>query len=149
MRKPRVVLSLTLAMVFAFAVTGMAQQMMEPFPVGSLNFSGTSIAAGVGWSWGSGTFSFKGQDFKVKVQGLDVGAVGISTGQAHADVYNLKAPTDIEGTYTAVQAGITIAGGAKGQLARNEKGVVLDLTSVTTGLSLKLGAAGFTIKMVK
>lgn len=63
------------------------------------------------------------------------------------DVYNLTKPSDVAGTYVGISGGIAIAGGVKGVLARNEKGVVIDLKAPQQGVSLNLGTDGFTISM--
>jgi hypothetical protein len=119
----------------------------KPYPVGTIRLEATAIAAGVGFSWGKGTLTFQGKDYPISVEGLDVAAVGISKVSANGDVFNLNSPNDIVGTYVAGGAGIAIVGGAKGQLARNEKGVVIDLVAAQKGVALNLGPSGFTIKM--
>ena len=49
-------------------------------PDATLRLSGGSVAAGIGWSWGSGTLTYKGKDYPISVKGLSLGKVGI-TGQ--------------------------------------------------------------------
>jgi hypothetical protein len=67
--------------------------------------------------------------------------------ESTSDVYNLKQPADIAGTYGAVGGGIAIAGGVKGVLAKNGKGVVIDLVASQKGVSINIGGGGFTITM--
>jgi hypothetical protein len=54
---------------------------------------------------------------------------------------------DITGTYAEAGAGIAVVGGVKGLLAKNERGVVIDLTATQKGVSFNLGGGGFTITM--
>jgi hypothetical protein len=116
-------------------------------PVGTLNLNAKSVSAGVGFTWGDGWLAFRGQNIPVKIDGLTVAAVGITEIKAIGDVYNLKDPSDIEGTYVAAGAGFAVAGGVKGFLARNGKGVVIDLVAAQKGVALNLGAEGFTIRL--
>ena len=51
-------------------------------PDATLRLSGGSFAAGIGFSWGSGTLTYKGKDYPVKVKGLSVGKVGITSSSA-------------------------------------------------------------------
>ena len=44
----------------------------------TIRFSGGSVAAGTGWSWGKGTLTYKGKDYPVSVKGLSLGKVGIT-----------------------------------------------------------------------
>ena len=115
--------------------------------VGYVNFEATSVGLGIGFSWGSGWLAFNGQNYPIKVDGLSIAAVGISTANAIGTVYNLKNPADIAGTYVAVSSGIAIAGGIQGTLAQNSKGVVIDIAAPQQGVSLNLGPNGFTISM--
>lgn len=125
----------------------LAQQNEPYYPVGSISFESTSIAAGIGGSWGNGWMIFKGQQYPISVQGLSVGAVGISKVNAVGNVYNLNNPSDLAGTYVGVSGGIAIAGGVKGTTVRNGNGVVIDLTATQEGVSFNLGGEGFTISM--
>jgi hypothetical protein len=115
--------------------------------VGSIKFETTSIAAGIGVTWGGGTFTFQGKQYPIQIQGLGVGTVGISTVSAVGDVFNLTNPSDVAGTYVGFTGGIAIAGGAKGILARNQNGVVLDIRATQQGVNLTIGTDGFTISM--
>jgi hypothetical protein len=131
----------------ALVGVALAQQNQPYYKVGSISFETTSIAAGLGASWGNGWFTFQGQKYPISVRGLSVGAVGISKVNAVGNVYNLKNPSDLAGTYAGVSGGIAIAGGVKGILARNENGVVIDLKATQAGVSFNLGSEGFTISL--
>lgn len=142
----RKIFLLTLAVVCAVAVASAGAQQDKPvYPVGSIAFETTSIAAGVGVSWGNGTFAFQGKQYPIDIKGLGIGAVGIAKVNAVGDVYNLTNPSDVAGTYMGITGGIAVAGGVKGILARNEKGVVVDIRATQQGVSLNLGTDGFTI----
>jgi hypothetical protein len=124
-----------------------AQQEKPIYPVGSIKFETTSIAAGIGVTWGGGTFTFEGKQYPITIQGLGVGTVGISSVTAVGDVFNLTKPSDVSGTYIGITGGIAIAGGVKGILARNQNGVVLDIRATQQGVNLSIGTDGFTISM--
>ncbi|MFZ5448269.1 MAG: hypothetical protein ACOZFS_06495 [Thermodesulfobacteriota bacterium] len=146
-RRKVFLLMLAALCVVAVVQVGAQQQEKPLYPVGSIKFESTSIAAGVGVSWGNGTFSFEGKQYPISIQGLGLAAVGIAKVNAVGDVFNLKNASDVAGTYMGISGGIAIAGGPKGILARNQKGVVLDLRATQEGVSLNLGADGFTISM--
>src|SRR5262245_66484843 len=59
-------------------------------PDATLQLSEGSIAAGLGFSWGGGTLTYKGKRYPVSVDGLSVGSVGISRATASGSVFNLK-----------------------------------------------------------
>jgi len=145
MKKHLFILTLVITLVFAASLAGAAEKPL--YPVGTIQLESTSVAAGVGISWGKGTFAFEGKTYPIDVKGLSVGTVGISKLSATGDVYNLKSAADIAGTYVAGGIGVAIAGGVKGLLARNDKGVVIDLKASQAGVSLNLGPEGFTINM--
>src|SRR5207244_11558583 len=43
----------------------------------TLTGSGGTVAAGIGLHWGTGTLSYSGKTYPVKVEGLSVGEVGV------------------------------------------------------------------------
>lgn len=146
MRTNRILLSLAMAAVLLVAVTpgGAAQPL---YPMGSVSIDLTSVAAGIGASWGSGTLRFDGKIYPFKVSGLTVGDVGISTINAVGNVYNLKSGSDLAGNYVAAGAGLTLAGGIGGVTMRNQKGVLINLYTVQQGVQLTIGPQGFNIDM--
>ena len=109
---------------------------------GTLKLTEGSVAAGIGYSRGKGTLTYGGKTYPVKVDGLSVGEVGVTRATALGTVKNLEKVADFSGTYVAVGAGATAAGGADVTVMRNQNGVVVEMTSTTQGASLKLGADG-------
>jgi hypothetical protein len=118
-------------------------------PDATVELSEGSVAAGIGFSWGKGTLTYKGQKFPVKVEGLSVGEVGINRATARGNVFDLKKIEDFSGNYTAGGAGATVGGGVGATIMRNQNGVVIELTSTTQGASLKLAASGIRLTVDK
>ena len=104
----------------------------------------------VGGSGGSGTLKFKGKKYPLSIGGVSVGAtIGASKAELIGEVYNLKQPSDIEGTYAAGQAGVAVAGGAKVAELKNSKGVVLKVKGKQVGLELALDLSGMEVSLKK
>jgi hypothetical protein len=118
-------------------------------PDAIIKLSGGSVAAGIGYSWASGTLTYKGKTYDVEVKGLSVGDVGITSADAAGDVYHLNKLSDFDGNYTAVGAGITVAGGASAGSMKNQNGVLINLISTTQGVKFSFGAAGVSMKIKK
>ena len=119
----------------------------EGTPDGTVKISGGSVAAGIGFSWGSGVLTYQGKEYPFSVSGLSVADVGISQAEASGEVSHLKKLADFNGNYTGVSAGATVAGGGGGTVLQNQNGVVLKLTGTTQGLKFKLGVDGVKITL--
>ena len=131
----------------AMAVASTAVAAQKATPSGKVTLESTSIAAGIGVSWGDGKLTFKGKTYPFSIDGLSLVDWGISKAQATGDVYNLTDPAKLGGTYVAAEAGLTLAGGMGGMVLRNQDGVILHLRSVSQGARLQLGTSGLIIKM--
>jgi hypothetical protein len=131
-------------LVMAVATTAVAAE--KATPSGKVAMESTSIAAGIGVTWGDGKLTFKGKDYPFSVDGLTLVDWGISKAQANGDVYNLTDVSKFAGTYVAAEAGLTLAGGVGGMVLRNSDGVVLHLRSVSQGARLQLGTSWLIIK---
>ncbi len=114
---------------------------------GVIELSGGTVAAGIGYSWGSGTLTQAGKQYPLKIEGLSVGKVGITKASAYGKVFNLKNVNDINGTYAAIGTGATVGGGGSAATMKNAKGVIIDLYTTSEGASFSLGAAGVTIQL--
>jgi len=143
--RPRLrLLSLLLALgwLFVFGLPAMADE-----PNATLELTGGTVAAGVGFSWASGTLMFRGKQYPVSVTGVSVGDVGIVRADAKGDVYGLQKVQDFDGTYTAYAAGTTIGGGGSVASMRNQNGVVIKLVATAQGLKLTLSASGVRMRI--
>ena len=100
----------------------------------------------VGVGGGRGTLVFQGRRYPLRVGGLSFGAtIGASKAELVGRAYNLRRPSDIAGTYTAVGGGVAVGGGASAIRLQNAKGVVLDLRGRTIGLELNANVSGVEI----
>jgi len=135
------VLALLLLAVYPAGAENPAQ------PAARVSIELTGVAAGVGVSWGSGVLSYAGKTYPFRVEGLSVGDVGIARVSATGKVYNLKRVSDFPGTYAAVGAGVSVAGGVAGLTMQNQRGVVIDLTATQEGVKFNIGPQGLTITM--
>jgi hypothetical protein len=109
---------------------------------GTVTINETQFALILGGSVGGGTLSFKGKSHEFKVGGLTVGAnAGVSKMDAAGEVYDLKDIKDFPGTYTKLDASVTLGGGVGGLRLKNEHGVIMRLVSRSQGLQLNVASA--------
>ena len=102
----------------------------------------------VGATGGSGTLYFKGQAYRIRIGGLSVGfTLGFKAADVVGEVYNLKQPSDINGTYGAIGAGATLGVGASVASLVNGRGVELRLRMVQIGLGYSLDLGGMNINL--
>ena len=134
--------SVLAALVALLCLTGGPGRAQDKKPDATIELSEGQVAVGIGWSWGSGTLTYKGKKYRVKVEGLSVGEVGIVRATARGDVFDLKKIEDFSGNYTAAGAGATVGGGVGASIMKNQNGVEFRLTSTTQGASLMLAASG-------
>jgi hypothetical protein len=135
------------ASMIAVAMTLACSAAKAEAPDATITFKGGNVAFIAGVSWGGGTLHYKGKNIPIKVGGLSVGAIGAKQFHATGNVYHLKKVADIEGTYAAIGAGITVGGGAGGMAMQNGNGVVIQTSGTSLGADLKIGPSGVNIKL--
>lgn len=119
-------------------------------PAGTIEITLYKAGFIVGGAGGSGTLKFKGKKYPVSIGGVSLGAtIGVSKAELIGEVYNIKSPDDIEGTYVAGQAGVAVAGGGKVAELKNSKGVVLKVKGKQIGLELALDLSGMEVSLKK
>lgn len=139
--KVQIVLALGAALMMALPSVADAQT------TGSVRFTVQNVGFIVGVGGGSGILRFRGRTYPLRVDGLGVGTVGIARADLVGTASNLRNARDIAGTYTAVGAGVAVAGGARAVTLQNSKGVVLNLQGRQAGFSASLGVGGVTVSM--
>ncbi len=112
-----------------------------------ISFSGGSVAFLAGVNWGSGTLTYRGHNYPLRVRGLAVGAVGANSYRATGVVYHLRRVSDIEGSYGAMEGSMTAGAGQGGIEMKNDKGVVISARSTSSGLKLTFAPTGVQIKL--
>ncbi len=151
----RLILSLVAAL-FVSTVAVAADDASAPPPIpanaipsGYVWFSGGSVAAGIGYTWGHGTlyYSKNQKQYKFKLSGISIVDFGASGITAEGEVYNLSSPADLSGNYSAVTAGVTVLEGGSVAYLKNEKGVVIKVHSQTGGLRFNLSANGMKVTL--
>jgi len=135
--------------VAALGLALTAAQAKNRTPNATLKLSGGSVAAGIGVDWGRGTLTYQGKRYPVDVKGLSAGDVGVKSIEASGKVFHLKKLSDFDGNYTAVDAGLTAAGGAGVAAMKNQNGVTVELVSTTQGVAIGLGGAGVDMQIKK
>jgi hypothetical protein len=136
------ILSLVLAVMTGFT---QAASHHHSGPDATLRLSGGSFALGIGFRWGSGTLTYKGKQYPVKVNGLSVGKVGITGSSAYGEVFNLKHLQDFNGHYNVGGAGtrgVTLGSGKSGTLMTNQAGVIVRVSATQQGLDVNATGGG-------
>jgi hypothetical protein len=111
---------------------------------GRVRLKVTSVGFIVGIGGGSGTLTFRGRTYPLRISGVTIGASGMDlVGTAS----NLRTAADIAGTYSAASAGIAVAGGGKAATLQNSNGVVLSLQGSQVGFQANLSVSGVTISL--
>jgi hypothetical protein len=145
---PKVKILLPTVMLFsALTLAATPAIAQSELAAAKVSFETTSIAAGIGFSWGNGKLRFNGKDYGFSIDGVTFIDVGISKASAAGDVYNLAELAKFEGQYVAAEASVALGGGVGELSLRNSNGVVMRLSSVSQGARLQLGSSGMSIKL--
>jgi hypothetical protein len=88
---------------------------------------------------------FRDRTYPLSVGGLSIGTFGAASADLVGRATNLRRASDIVGTYTAVGAGVAIAGGATAARLQNQNGVVMRGRQV--GLEASLNLSGMSVSM--
>jgi hypothetical protein len=114
---------------------------------GTVRFKVTKAGFIVGVGGGTGTLTFKGKTYPLRVDGMSAGTIGVAASDLVGTASNLRTAADIAGTYSAAGAGVAVAGGARVLTLQNSNGVVLRLQGAQAGFEASLGLGGVTISM--
>jgi len=115
---------------------------------GSVSLHIASAGFIFGDSGGSGVLTFRGQQYRLSVGGIRAGAlIGISAADLVGTASRLHSPADINGIYSAIGAGLSIAGGRTAAQLSNANGVVLRLHGRQVGFSFSIDLAGMNISL--
>jgi len=109
----------------------------------AINISKAGIV--IGGTSGQGTLHLHGHNYHLSISGVSAGTIGIAQASLQGTAANLHSAADITGTYSAVAAGIAVAGGEMSTQLQNSKGVVLNLRGRQVGFDLSLSLSGMTI----
>jgi hypothetical protein len=102
----------------------------------------------IGGAAGSGILNFHGRTYAITVGGLSYGLTfGGSQTWLHGRVTNIRHPSDIEGVYGAAGAGATVIRGPQAIVLTNQKGAILELSGMQTGLMLNLDLSGLALSL--
>ena len=122
----------------------------ESKPDATLRLSGGSFALGIGFRWGSATLIYKGKEYPVKMNGLSVGKVGMTSVSAHGEVFNLKHLQDFNGHYNVSGAGtrgVTLGAGKTGTIMSNQAGVIVRVSSTQQGVAVNATGGGVDLQL--
>jgi hypothetical protein len=142
---PRILALLLPALLLATSHAG-AQDSLGP-PSGTIRLETTSVAAGIGVSWGKGTLTVGDVERRIEVSGLSVVDVGVSRVTATGEVWGLDDLSKFDGTYYGVDLGVAVGGGGAGVAMRNQNGVFIRLRATQQGVRLSIATQGTTLKL--
>jgi len=134
--------------VFAMAaVTLMSASSRSFAESGSVRIRVTNVGFIVGVGGGSGTLTFRGHSYPLRISGVSLGSIGVAGADLVGTATHLRNAADIAGTYSVASAGIAVAGGAKAATLQNSNGVVLTLRGRQVGFAANVSVSGMTISM--
>jgi len=112
----------------------------------SLHIASAGFIFGV--TGGGGTLTFHGRQYPLNIGGISAGAlVGVSATDLVGTASNLHSPGDIAGLYSAVGAGMSVAGGRSTAQLSNANGVRLRLHGRQVGFSFSIDLSGMSISL--
>jgi len=97
---------------------------------------------------GRGVLHYRGRRYPFTVAGAGIGGIGVSTVEAHGEVYGLADVAQFAGAYAQARYGFALGRASAGELwLQNEAGVIMHLKARREGLMLSLGGDAVVISM--
>jgi lipid-binding SYLF domain-containing protein len=104
----------------------------------------------LGFGSGSGSLYYGGKRYRLNLGGVSLGAtIGVASVDFVGRARNLRRPSDIEGTYRAVGAGVAAAGGGSVARLRNSRGVELEVRGKQIGFMASVDLSGLRIRIAR
>jgi hypothetical protein len=142
--------SLRTAIIVIAAVLIAAASSSARADVGTVRLNFVKAGFVIGGAAGSGTLTYRGRTYRLSIGGLSYGfTFGGSQTYLHGRVSNIFHPTDIEGVFGAAGAGGTVIRGPQAIVLVNQKGAVLELSGVQTGLMVNLDLSGMGLSLAR
>ena len=138
-----------IALVALLALANAAAADDAPAVDGTVELSEGSVGVGIGFSWGSGTLTYKGKKYPITASGFQVGDLGATKVRATGEVYNMTDIGYFDGTYSGFEAGATLVAGGDGVTMTNENGVRLRLKGTSEGVKLTFAGDSVVLKIKK
>lgn len=116
---------------------------------GTVTVKSTSIALGLGYEWGRGEMTmYDDSRYVFDIEGISFIDLGVSLLEAEGTVYRVLEPEDLEGKYWVAEIGSSYGKGSSAVMMKNNKGVILYLTSKLKGMKATLAAERLKIKNI-
>ena len=138
------------SLILSGAAVAAAGASLAPAEAATGSISIRIVSAGFifGASVGSGILRFQGTDYRLSIGGISAGAtIGASGTDLVGTAYHLRQPADIQGIYSAIGAGLAIAGGRTAAQLSNARGVVLRLRGRQVGFMFSIDLSGMSISL--
>jgi hypothetical protein len=143
-------LSLRTAIIAIVAVLIAVASSSARADVGTVRLNFVKAGFVIGGAAGSGILTYRGRTYRLSIGGLSYGfTFGGSQTYLYGRVSNIFHPTDIEGVYGAAGAGGTVIRGPQAIVLVNQKGAVLELSGVQTGLMVNLDLSGMGLSLAR
>ena len=144
----RIASGLRTALVALMAVAGVSLSSAAYADSASVSIKIFKAGFVVGGSAGSGSMTFHGQTYPLSIGGLSYGfTFGASETRFHGTVSNIHRASDIEGVYAQAGAGAAAIRGAQGIVLTNQKGAVLTLSGIQSGLIVSADLSGLVLSL--
>jgi hypothetical protein len=115
---------------------------------GSISLHIVSAGFIFGMSGGSGVLSFRGVQYPLTIGGISAGAtIGASGTDLVGTASHLRDVRDVEGIYSAIGAGVAVAGGRSAMTLSNARGVRLNLRGRQVGFMISFDLNGMNISL--
>ncbi len=141
----RIALPVTLACLLLLASAALAGE--KKAPSATITLETTSIALGVGVSWGRGVLTYQGKEYPVSVNGLSLADLGVTSVTASGRVYDLNKLEDFAGEYRGTQLGWAAAGGTADLTLKNQNDVFIVLNATQKGVRLTMALEGVSFSL--
>ena len=135
------------AVIFAAATMTFAATMPSQAAGGTVRLHITRAGFIVGVGGGTGTLHFQGKTYRLRIGGVSIGTLGVSSADLVGRARNLHRAQDIAGTYTAIGAGLAVAGGAQTARLQNSNGVVLEVRGRQVGFAVSIDLSGLQLSL--
>jgi lipid-binding SYLF domain-containing protein len=140
--------SLRTGLVALIAIAGASLTSAAHADSGTISIRIVKAGFVIGGSAGSGVLYFHGRNYPLSIGGLSYGfTFGASETRFHGQVSNIFRPSDVNGVYGQAGAGAAVGRGAQAVVLTNQRGAILTLSGMQSGLIVSADLSGLALSL--